>query len=121
MILIPSAKWLKKQRKTAGGRRGRGDETFARVYHDRALKLFGHITSAAAWVVLIELDRIILTSKARNPVPLDHGRLYAVGMTRSTIYRALRQLQKANVIRVERWAQNAMDGTLVTHLWYPPA
>jgi hypothetical protein len=53
---------VKKQSKTAGARRGRGDETFARVYHDRALKLYGRITSAAAWVVLIELDRTILTS-----------------------------------------------------------
>ena len=100
-------------------RRVRAEETFARIPHERALKLYKHIRSAP-WTIIFELDRIILMSKGRNPVPLTHERLYAAGMTRSGIYKALQQLQKAGIIRVEHWAQNAKDDTLVTHLWHPP-
>jgi hypothetical protein len=103
------------------GKRARSQETFARIYHDRALQLYGRI-GAAAWVVLIELDRLILESSGhQNPIPFNHDRLFAVGMTRSAIYKALRQLQKAKVIQVKHWGRHAKDVTLVTHLWYPPA
>jgi hypothetical protein len=35
--------------------------------------------------------------------------------------RALRQLQKEEVIKVEHQAQHWKDITLITHLWYPAA
>jgi hypothetical protein len=104
----------------AAPRRARSEETFARIPHERALKLYKRIRSAP-WTIVFELDRIILMSKGRNPVPLNHERLYAAGMTRSAIYKALQQLQKAGVIRVEHWAKHAKDDTLVTHCWYPTA
>jgi len=108
----------KVQGKANNNRRARSGETFARIPHDRGLRLYGHV-SGAAWVILIELDRLILTSKARNPIPLDHERLFGVGMTRSTIHKALRQLQKAKVVQVEYCAKHRQDDTLVAHLWYP--
>ena len=37
--------------------RKRLTETFARIPHDKALDLFRHRVSGAAWMVLIELDR----------------------------------------------------------------
>ena len=48
-------------------RRPRATETFARIPHDKALALYKHRLSPAAWVVLIELDRLIL--KAARPEP----------------------------------------------------
>jgi hypothetical protein len=107
---------LKPPSKAGRNRRPRSGETFARIPHDRGLRLYGKI-SAAAFVILFELDRLILTSRGQNPIPLKHKRLYAVGMARSTINRALRQLQDVKVIRVERWSDGG-DATLVTHLWF---
>ena len=71
-------------------------ETFARIPHERGLKLYGRI-GAAAWAVLIELDRQILKPR-KNPIHLTNQNLEAVGMSRSTKKKALRQLQNAGVI-----------------------
>ena len=95
-------------------RRVRTKETFARIPHERGLKLCGRI-GAAAWVVLIELDRQIFKNH-KNPIHLPNKNLEAVGMSRSTKKRALRQLQDAGVVIVE---QQGHEATLVTHLWHP--
>jgi hypothetical protein len=99
-----------------GNRRAPSAEPFARIPYDRGLRLYGKI-SATAWVVLIELDRLILLSKGQNPVPFEHERLYAAGMQRNTICQALQQLETAKVVQV-KWG-NGGNTTLVTHLWYP--
>lgn len=117
-VLRQDGEQLMAKLKKAGNRRTRSDETFARIFHDRALQLYKHI-GGAPWIILSELDRLILVSKGRNPVPFGHERLFAIGMARSTINRALRQLQKAKIIHVERWGRHAKDVTLVTHFWYP--
>jgi hypothetical protein len=96
-------------------RRARALETFARIPHERGLQLYGRI-DGAAWVVLLELDRLILKSRGRNPVPLTNKNLQAIGVPRNTKARALRQLQDAGVITFE---QQGREAPLVTHLWYP--
>jgi hypothetical protein len=59
--------------------RKRSAETFARIPHDRALKLRGRL-SGDAWLVLIELDQIILKHRGQNPVRFVSSRLRAVGI-----------------------------------------
>ena len=54
-------------------------ETFARIPHDRALKLYPHL-SGSAWVALVELDRIILKHRGQNPVRFVSSRLRALGL-----------------------------------------
>lgn len=54
-------------------RRVRTKETFARIPHERGLKLCGRI-GAAAWVVLIELDRQIFKNH-KNPIHLPNKKL----------------------------------------------
>ena len=97
------------------GRRARTTETFARIPHQRGLQLYGHI-DGAAWVVLIELDRLIFKAGGRNPIRLTNQNLQAIGMSRSTKAKALRQLQDAGVITVQLQGREAV---LVTHLWHP--
>ena len=41
-------------------RRTRTTEAFARIPHDKALAIFKYSLSSAAWVVMIELDRLFL-------------------------------------------------------------
>jgi hypothetical protein len=79
------------------------------------MKLYGRI-DGAAWIILLELDRLIFKSFGQNPVRLTNQNLAAVGMPRNTKSKALRQLQDANVITVVRDGQAA---ALVTHLWHP--
>jgi hypothetical protein len=97
-------------------RRQRLTETFARVPHDKALEL-GRKIDGAAWVILIELDRIILKHHGQNPVKLISGRLRAAGINKRTRSVALRQLEAAGVIRVERRKHGLAPR--VTHLWFP--
>ena len=61
-------------------RREKIDETFARIPHDRGLGLYGKI-DAAAWIVLIELDRLVLKGRGLNPVVLGNDNLKKIGMT----------------------------------------
>jgi hypothetical protein len=107
---------LKLKVKTGRSRHARSTESFARIPHDRGLRLYGQI-SAAAWVIMIELDRLIFKFKGQNPIPLKFDRLYAIGMARSTVNKALRQLQKAKVIQVKQWGSGRRN-TMITHLWY---
>jgi hypothetical protein len=106
------------QRESTPRRRQRSVETFARIPHDRALELYRrHPISGVAWVVLIELDRLILKHHGQNPVRFVSSRLYAVGLNSHTRVRALRQLEAAGVVEIERRGLGL--GPWVTHLWYP--
>jgi hypothetical protein len=98
-----------------GQRRQRIAETFARIPHDRARALYRHIGGGPAWMLLIELDRLIFEGRGKNPVKLTYRCRRAAGLTRYTTMRALRQLEAAGVISVERRAGQA---PLVTHLWF---
>jgi hypothetical protein len=98
-------------------KRQRAVETFARVPHDKGLALARHRLSSYAWVVLIELDRLILKRRGQNPVRLNSSRLNAVGIKQGNRARALRQLATAGVVRIE-YRGNGL-APWVTHLWYP--
>ena len=46
-------------------KRAPAKETFARIPHERGMELYGRI-GGAAWVILLELDRLIFKSFGRN-------------------------------------------------------
>jgi hypothetical protein len=95
-------------------KRTRTHETFARIPHERAFKELRGID--CAWMLLIVLDHLILKSKGRNPVKLTSKALRPSGLTRYDVRRALRRLERANVIAVERKRGRC---PLIFHLWYP--
>src|SRR5262245_1127162 len=98
------------------GCRQRAAETFARIPHDRALALRPR-PSGTAWLLLFELDRLILRSHGRNPIRLSSARLRGTGISHRSRKRALRGLEAAGAVRVER--QGKGQPPLVLHLWYP--
>ncbi len=104
------------QRKPSGRHRPRAVETFARIPHDRALALRPR-PSGSAWLLLIELDRAILKGRGRNPVRLPGARLKAAGLSRHSRQWALRRLEAAGVVRVERRGRGRNPWVL--HVWYP--
>jgi hypothetical protein len=97
-------------------RRQRSTETFARIPHDRGLALYRQL-GGPAWVLLIELDRLILKGRGRNPIKLTSGRLRDIGIGHNTRRRALQELEAAGVIRIERRGRGRSPWVL--HLWYP--
>jgi hypothetical protein len=97
-------------------RRSRAVETFARIPHDKALALYRRL-SGDAWVLLIELDRLILKAGQRNPVPLSSKRLQAIGLNAGWRLRALRELETAGIILVRRRGRG--HSPWVFHTWYP--
>jgi hypothetical protein len=105
----------KKQRRRRRRPRQRLDEPFAPIPYDRARKLFHHI-GGPAWLLLIEIDRLILEGGGRNPVRLTTEALQESGLARWEKGRGLRLLEQAKVITVERKRGCC---PLVTHLWYP--
>jgi hypothetical protein len=98
-------------------RRTRTAETFARIPHDRALALYRHRLTPAAWAVLIELDRLILKRRGQNPVRFASARLRAAGIKENVRALALQQLVAAGAVRVLHRGPGLAP--LVTHLWYP--
>ena len=108
---------LKADSTAPASRRARATETFARIPHDKALVLYKHRPSPAAWAVLIELDRLILKRRGQNPVRFASARLRAIGLKDQTRTRALRQLASAGVVRIAHRGPGLAPW--VTHLWYP--
>jgi len=104
-----------KRRRRARRKRAPAKETFARIPHDRGMGLYGKI-NGAAWIILLELDRLIFKAYGRNPVRLANSNLEAVGMSRNAKSKALRQLQRAGVITV---VQQGREAALITHHWHP--
>jgi hypothetical protein len=98
-------------------RRQRLTETFARIPHDKGLALYRHRLSGAAWVLLIEIDRLILKAGGHNPVPLSSRRLRTIGLKTGSRMRALRQLEATGVILVKRRGRG--HSPWVFHTWYP--
>jgi hypothetical protein len=91
-------------------------ESFARVPHDRALDLFKRGLSPTAWAILIELDRMLLKNRGRNPFLLWSPRLRAAGISSNLRRYGLRQLQRAGVISVRSRGHGLSPW--VTHHWY---
>jgi hypothetical protein len=92
-------------------------ETFARIPHDKALELYRRKLSRHGWAILHELDRAILKAGGQNPVRLWSGRLRAAGLNHQTRARALRELERAEVILVKRLGKG--HSPWVFHTWYP--
>ena len=105
------------QRAAKPQRRQRSVETFARIPHDKALALYRHRLSNAAWVALIELDRIILKHRGQNPVKFISSRLRKIGLKGQTRARALRQLAATGVIEITPRGRGLAPW--VRHFWYP--
>ena len=95
--------------------RARMTETFARFPHERALALCGRI-DANGWMILIEIDRLILKARGRNPVRLTNHRMQELDISRESKRYHLRRLEAAGVIKVQ---SEARKWTLVTLLWFP--
>ena len=97
-------------------RRQRSTESFARIPYAKGLPLHQHDIGSAGWTILLELDRLILEARGRNPVSLTNYRLRQYGVDRAGKWRALRKLEAAGVIAIERRGREA---PLITHLWFP--
>jgi hypothetical protein len=97
-----------------GQRRQRSVETFARIPHDRARDLYRQI-GGPAWILLVELDRLVLEGRGRNPVKLTPAVREVVGLSRWKSDHGLGLLEAAGIIRVERHRGRS---PLITHLWY---
>src|SRR5262245_42142564 len=91
-------------------------ETFARIPHDRALTVYQHL-GGPAWVILIELDRLVMRSRGKNPVKLTSARLTKIGITDHTRRRGLRQLEEAGIIAIKNPGPG--QSLLIHHLWFP--
>ena len=98
-------------------RRTREVETFARIPHDRALELYQRRIGEPAWAVLIELDRMILAQRGKNPVLFWSPKLRDIGLTSRTRIRALQRLEAAGVVKIE--SRGPGLSLSVTHLWHP--
>ena len=96
-----------------GQRRPRLAETFARIPHDRARRLYR--LSGAAWALLIELDRLIFEGRGCNPVRLTTKSLKDSGLSEKRKRHGLEELEDAGVIAVERKQGRS---PLITHLWF---
>jgi hypothetical protein len=107
---------LRQELPSVATRRARSVETFARIPHARGHELARRKLSGAAWALLIELDRLILMGRGRNPVRLTYRAREAIGLSRHRTDRALRQLVATGVITIE---QRAGRVPLVTHKWFP--
>jgi hypothetical protein len=119
-VELASAEALRPPSGTAGhmsSLRRREVETFARIPHNRALKLYPRRLTGSAWAVLIELDRLILAARGRNPVLFWSPRLRAAGLTRHVRTQALKRLEAAGVVEVE-WRGHGL-APMVRHLWFP--
>jgi hypothetical protein len=106
---------LRQEMPAAATKRARSAETFARIPHGRAQALWPHISSAG-WMILIEIDRLILKGCGRNPVRLTNHRLRELGIRRNTKQYQLRRLEAAGTIEVETQQRK---WTVVTSLWFP--
>jgi hypothetical protein len=94
-------------------------DTFARIPHARTWKLHRHGISSAGWMIMFELDRLILKGGGKNPVRLSNARLREQGgISRHTKYRQLHLLEKSGAIKVLSEEQSNAS-LLVLHRWFP--
>jgi hypothetical protein len=98
-------------------RRTRLKGTFARIPHEQAYELARYKLGGPAWLILIELDRLILEGRGKNPVRLGNHNLKRAGVDRHTKTRALRQLEATGVISVRTLGVG--KAPWVTHHWFP--
>ena len=100
----------------ASSLRRREVETFARIPHNRALKLYPRRLTGSAWAVLIELDRMILAARGRKSRSFLEPTA-ACAVSRDVRTQALKRLEAAGVVEVE-WRGHGL-APMVRHLWFP--
>jgi hypothetical protein len=105
---------LRETMRPVATKRARTAETFARIPHDRAPALRG--ISGRGWLILVEIDRLILKGYGRNPVRLTNHRMQQLGIDRESKRYHLRRLEEVGVIKVQ---SEARKWTVVTLLWFP--
>jgi hypothetical protein len=91
--------------------RARSKDPFAQIPLWQARKIYGLIGSTSA--LLIEITYLVF--KHGNPVKLTTEALQSSGLTRYQVRRALNQLERADIVTVERKRGRC---PLVLHLWY---
>jgi hypothetical protein len=88
--------------------------TYARIPHDRGLKLAKRIGNPAL-AVLLALEHVI-HQEHTNRVKLTNGLLERYGISRQSKSRGLSQLGAAGVISVVK--RGRFEAPIVTHHWY---
>jgi hypothetical protein len=92
------------------------DGTYARIPHDRGLRLAKRIGNPALAVLLV-LEHVVHHAHT-NRVTLTNGLLEQYGISPQSKIRGLRQLAAAEVISVGKRGQ--FESPIVTHHWYTP-
>jgi len=75
---------------------------FVAINHALGRRLWEQRVSATAWFLLVELDRLIHEPQGRNPLSLTTMGLASTGLTTRQVDHALRQLEGAGAVAVER-------------------
>jgi|SRR6516225_1688387 len=95
-------------------KRARTAETFARLPHDQAAAM--RDIGGIGWLLVVEIDRLILKGRGRNPVRLTNHRMHQLGISRQSKRYYLRKLEAAGIIKVQ---SEVRKWTVVTLLWFP--
>ena len=85
---------------------------FARIPHDVARQLFRRRITGAAWLLLVEIDRLDLEKGRERSIRLTRGELEGSGLSPGQVKRGLHQLEGAGVITVTRKSGNSPVVTL---------
>ena len=85
---------------------------FARIPHDVARQLFRRRITGAAWLLLVEIDRLDLEKGRERSIRLTRGELEGSGLSPGQVKRGLRQLEGAGVITVTHKSGNSPVVTL---------
>jgi hypothetical protein len=73
--------------------------------------------SKSSWAVLIELDRLILTTRGHpNPIKLINQLLSEAGISPKYKAQGLRRLEELGIVTVVR---RGLQAPMVTHSWFP--
>ena len=92
---------------------------FARIPHDVARQLFRRRITGAAWLLLVEIDRLDLEKGRERSIRLTRGELEGSGLSPGQVKRGLHQLEGAGVITVTRKSGNSPVVTLRIGLGEP--
>ena len=92
------------------------DGTYAKIPHDRGLKL-AKLIGNPALAVLLALEHVIHKTSS-NRVKLTNGLLERYGISPQSKARGLRQLTAAEVISVGKCGRGQYGAPTVTHHWY---
>jgi hypothetical protein len=103
-------------KKATPRRRPLAETTFVRLPYQQITQLYGRL-SVAAFHVMVELDHQHFKNRGKNPLKLtNQTNLATAGMRRNTKVKALRELQDAGLITLQKEGKGAF---VVTISWHP--